>query len=179
MPAASFTWYVPATRASNFAFNVSGAYIKPYGGKEIPIFLRERLGGDRSVRGYKFGAIVPVEYKNGKYEAFFDSQGALLGGDKMYYFNAEYVYALAGPLKAALFFDAGNTWIESQAFTPLKLQACYGVEARIFLPIFQAPLRFIYAINPNPIQPLDQYGFPATNLTEKKSGFTFSIGRTF
>ena len=30
----------------------------------------------------------------------------------------------------------------------------------MFLPIFQAPLRFIYAINLNPVQPLDQYGFP-------------------
>ena len=53
------------------------------------------------------------------------------------------------------------------------------MELRVFLPIFQAPLRFIYAINPNPIQPIDQYGFALPSLEEKKSGFTFSIGRTF
>jgi len=47
------------------------------------------------------------------------------------------------------------------------------------LPIFQAPLRFIYAINLHPIQPIDQFGFPIDYLKEKKSGFTFSIGRTF
>ena len=60
-----------------------------------------------------------------------------------------------------------------------NIRTAFGAELRIFLPIFQAPLRFIYAINLNPVQPLDQYGFPITNLTEKKSGFTFSIGRTF
>jgi hypothetical protein len=54
-----------------------------------------------------------------------------------------------------------------------------GAEARIFLPIFQAPLRFIYFFNPDIVQPLDQFGFPISSLTEKKSGFLFSIGRTF
>ena len=179
MPSASFTWYIPATRTSNFAFNIAGAYIKPYSGTEVPIFLRQRLGGDRSIRGYKFGAIVPVEYRNGKYHAFFDSQGALLGGNKMYYFNIEYVYAVAGPLKLAVFFDAGNTWIEFQPFTPFKLVASYGLEARIFLPIFQAPLRFIYGINLNPITIYDQRGFPIPNGTQSKSNFTFTIGSTF
>jgi outer membrane protein insertion porin family len=178
-PAASFTWYIPATRRSNFAFNISAAYLKPYNNTQIPIFLRYRLGGDRSIRGYKYGAIVPVVYKNGRYEAFFDAQGALLGGDKMYYFNIEYVYALAGPLKVALFFDAGNTWIELQPFTPLKLMSSYGVEARIFLPIFQAPLRFIYGINPTAITIYDQRGLPIPNGTQSKSNFTFTIGSTF
>ena len=38
---------------------------------------------------------------------------------------------------------------------------------------------FIYFFNPSTIQPLDQFGFPITSLKEKKSGFLFSIGRTF
>ena len=54
-----------------------------------------------------------------------------------------------------------------------------GAELRVFLPIFQAPLRFIYFFNPSIVQPLDQFGFPITSLKEKKSGFLFTIGRTF
>jgi len=50
---------------------------------------------------------------------------------------------------------------------------------RIFLPIFQAPLRFIYSFNLNPKTPIDQFGFPLTSYKDKKRGFDFSIGRTF
>ena len=53
------------------------------------------------------------------------------------------------------------------------------MELRVFLPIFQAPLRFIYSWNLHPITPIDQFGFPISSLSEKRSGFTFSIGRTF
>ena len=178
-PAASFTWYIPATRRSNFAFNVEAGFIQPYNQITIPIFERYRIGGDRSIRGFKFGAIVPVEYKDGKYQAFFDPQGAILGGNKFYYFNIEYVVSLAGPLKIAAFFDAGNTWIEVQPFTPLTLRSSYGLEARIFLPIFQAPLRFIYGIKTKAITIYDQRGIPIPNGTESKSDFTFTIGSTF
>jgi outer membrane protein assembly factor BamA len=42
-----------------------------------------------------------------------------------------------------------------------------GLEMRIFLPIFQAPIRFIYGVNLDP--------FP----DEESSDFQFSIGTTF
>src|SRR5207244_7016376 len=101
-PALSVTLYVPATRRSNFALNLEGGYIRPYAGKEIPIFERFRIGGDRSIRGFQFGAIFPIDSGN---HGYFNDQGALLGGDKFAVFNLEYVYALAGPLKLAAFFD--------------------------------------------------------------------------
>ena len=75
--------------------------------------------------------------------------------------------------------DAGNNVHESQSFSFQNVRTAAGMELRVFLPIFQAPLRFIYAINLHPIQPIDQFGFPIDYLKEKKSGFTFSIGRTF
>jgi len=175
-PSASFTWYIAAGRRSNFAFNIDGGFIKPYDGKEIPIFERYRIGGDRSIRGFKFGSIFPIDEQN---RAYFDSNGALLGGDKFYYFNLEYVVSVAGPLKVALFFDAGNTWIEKQPFKPFELRASYGLEARIFLPIFQAPLRFIYGIKLDPKSILDSRGQPLPGGQEPKTDFTFTIGSTF
>ena len=139
----------PATKASNFALNLEVGMLRPYdsqargtrGTTTIPIFERYRIGGDRSVRGFKYGAIFPIDDQN---RAFFDQNGALLGGDKFLVFNLEYVYQLAGPLKLALFFDAGNAWIEGQSVNSFEMRASAGLEMRIFLPIFQAPLRFIY-----------------------------------
>jgi hypothetical protein len=49
----------------------------------------------------------------------------------------------------------------------------------MFLPIFQAPLRFIYGVNIDPkvIKGID--GSPLVGGTEKRSDFQFSIGTTF
>jgi outer membrane protein insertion porin family len=175
-PAASVTYYLPAGRKSNFAVNLELGYVRPYGGKDIPIFERFRIGGDRSVRGFEFGAIFPID---DSHHAFFNEQGALLGGDRFLVFNGEYVYQVAGPLKLAAFFDAGNAWLEGQSTNLLKMRSSVGLEMRIFLPIFQAPLRFIYGINLHPITILDQQGLPLPNGAEKRTNFQFSIGTTF
>jgi outer membrane protein assembly factor BamA len=61
----------------------------------------------------------------------------------------------------------------------LKMRTAVGLEMRIFLPIFQAPLRFIYGINLQPKLILDQTGKPLANGEESKTDFQFSIGTTF
>ncbi len=183
-PAANFTGYLAATKASNFAVNLEFGMLRPYdsqaqrdaGHDTIPIFERYRIGGDRSVRGFNYGGIFPLDDQN---RAFFDQNGALLGGDRFLVFNLEYVYQLAGPLKIAAFFDAGNTWIEGQSMNILKMRASTGLEMRIFLPIFQAPLRFIYGINLDPKTILDRTGAPLPNGQESRTDFQFSIGTTF
>lgn len=173
---ADYTWYVPATKRSHLALNVSAGLLRPYGGRELPIFERFRIGGDRSVRAFQYGAIFPIDDQN---RAYFNPQGALLGGDRMTVLNLEYVYYLAGPLNVVLFFDAGNAWIEGQTWNPLQMRSAAGVEMRIFLPIFQAPLRFIYGVNLDPKVILQPDGYPLQNGVEKRSEFLFSIGSTF
>ena len=110
---------------------------------------------------------------------FTDQFGRILGGNKFFVLNVEYQFAELGPAKLLAFFDVGNNYAESQSINFQALRSAAGAELRIFLPIFQAPLRFIYAFNLHPIQPIDQFGFPIDYLKEKASGFTFSIGRTF
>jgi outer membrane protein insertion porin family len=172
----SGTIYVPTSKTTNFAFNLEGGYIRSYNGSEIPIFERYRIGGDRSVRAFQYGTIYPLDSTN---HAYFDSNGALLGGDKFAVFNAEWVVSFGGPLKLAAFFDAGNAWLEGQSIDILKMRSSAGLELRIFLPIFQAPLRFIYGINLDPKTILNQDGTPLTGGPEKRSDFQFSIGTTF
>jgi outer membrane protein insertion porin family len=183
-PAVNFTDYIPATKSSNFAVNVQFGMIRPYnsqhqrdaGQETIPIFERFRIGGEQSVRGFNIGGIFPLTKDN---RAFFDANGALLGGDRFLVFNLEYVYQLAGPLKIAAFFDTGNTWIEGQTMEVLKMRKSVGLELRIILPIFQAPLRFIYGINLDPKLLLDQTGAPLPDGQESRTNFQFSIGTTF
>jgi len=175
-PVGNATIYHTLNRKSHLAVNAEGGFIRPYDGKDIPIFERFRIGGDRSVRGFSFGSIYPLDDND---QAFFNEQGALLGGDKYLVLNVEAVYYMAGPLKFVVFFDAGNAWLEGQSFNPLKMRASVGAEIRMFLPIFQAPLRFIYGINLNPKVIKGSDGEPLLGGEEKRSDFQFSIGTTF
>lgn len=168
------TIYRTLTRKSHVAVNVEGGMVRPYDGREVPIFERFRIGGDRSVRAFEYGSIYPL---NDNDQAYFNEQGALLGGDKYLVLNLEAVYYVAGPLKLVLFFDAGNAWLESQSFNPLEMRTSVGAELRMFLPIFQAPLRFIYGIKLDPKVIRGQTGIPL--IVEKGNDFQFSIGTTF
>jgi outer membrane protein insertion porin family len=168
---------VPLPRNAILALNGEIGYLAQVGGTPLPIFERFQLGGEQSMRGYSQGAVVPLHPNTNV--VFTDNLGRVLGGNKFFVVNVEYQFLNVGPATLLVFGDFGNNYYDTQSISLTNVRTAFGAELRVFLPIFQAPLRFIYAINPNPVQPLDQYGFPLTNLTEKKSGFTFSIGRTF
>ena len=178
-PLLGTTYYlpVPIPRKAILAVNVEAGYIHPISGSELPIFERFQLGGEQSLRGFQQGAVVPVHPQT--YQVFTDEFQRILGGNKFFVINLEYQFLQAGPAKLLAFMDIGNNFHESQSFSFQNVRTAAGMELRVFLPIFQAPLRFIYAVNLHPIQPIDQFGFPIDYLKEKKSGFTFSIGRTF
>ncbi|MGH9366655.1 MAG: outer membrane protein assembly factor BamA [Thermoanaerobaculia bacterium] len=177
-PILGATIYIPVRfpRHAFVAANLEGGWVANYGGHDIPIFERFQLGGEQSLRGFRTGSILPLQENN---QVFTDEVGRILGGDKFWVLNLEYTFLQFGPGKLLAFADLGNAYFDTESFNPADFRYAVGVEARIFLPIFQAPLRFIYFFNPDPVQPLDQFGFPIPSLTEKKSGFLFSIGRTF
>ena len=172
------TIYLPVRfpRHAYIAANLDFGWVIDYQGQPIPIFERFQLGGEQSIRGYQTGSILPLQEDN---KVFTDELGRILGGNKFFVLNLEYTFLQFGPGKLLIFADLGQTYFNTQSFNPLDFRYSVGGELRIFLPIFQAPLRFIYFFNPTTVQPLDQFGFPLTSLTEKKSGFLFTIGRTF
>jgi outer membrane protein insertion porin family len=178
-PLLGSTIYIPVRIPRNglLAFNVEMGYVVPISGSELPIFERFQLGGEQSLRGFQQGAVIPMNPKT--YQVFTDNLGRILGGNKFFVVNAEYQFLSVGPAKLLAFVDAGNNFYDTQSVSLENIHSAVGAELRIFLPIFQAPLRFIYAINLHPVQPIDQYGFPIEYLKEKPSGFLFSIGRTF
>jgi outer membrane protein insertion porin family len=156
--------YHPLTRRYILAGNFEAGQIFPFGGSPIPVYDRYRLGGERSLRGFQYYSVLP-RTKNGLY--FNTPAGAAEGGDRYLQVNLEFQIKVGGPIKFIIFSDIGNTWHEKQGWELSLMRYSTGAELRIFLPMFQAPLRFIYGINMHP--------FP----DEKRSDFQFSIGTTF
>jgi len=89
------------------------------------------------------------------------------GGDKFVQFNIEYVFPIGETAELAAFTDLGNAFDNGQKIDLRYLRMDYGIELRFYLPIFQAPLRFIYGFIQDPLP------------GEKASSFQFSIGTTF
>lgn len=167
-PEATFSIFQPVSNYPTktvFAMNVEAGMITDFGGYGIQPLERFFLGGENSIRGHRFRSIF-LRDANG------DPQrdpltGVILGGDRFVQFNLEYHFLLGGPFRLLLFTDAGNVFGESQGFDLSNLRYTAGVELRVLLPVFGAPLRFIYAKN---LDPLPQDSF---------EDFQFSIGTTF
>jgi len=163
-PEGTFTLFKPIMKQLVYAFNVAGGQFFPYSNSEIPTYERYRLGGDRTLRGLPYYSVIP-RTEEGAY--FFTPGGSRMGGDRYWLFNTEFQIKIGGPVKLVFFVDLGNTYHEDQGWDLSLFRKTTGAELRIFLPIFQAPIRFIYGINLDP--------FP----DEKSSDFQFSIGTTF
>ncbi|HYO13831.1 MAG TPA: outer membrane protein assembly factor BamA, partial [Thermoanaerobaculia bacterium] len=146
------------------AVNVEAGWVEPFGGEPLSIFERYFLGGENSIRGHRFRSIF-LRKPNG--EPVTDEFGLTLGGDKYLQLNLEYHFLLGGPFRAILFADAGNVFGEGQSYDLSNLRYTAGAELRVLVPVFGAPLRFIYAVNLDPL-PRDSF-----------EDFQFSIGTSF
>ncbi len=177
-PEVSYSLFQPVSNYPTktlFAVNVEGGWIKPLGDRTprpgfscrpgcIPILELFYLGGENSIRGHAFRSIF---LRDSKGLPLTDSTGVILGGDKFAQINLEYHFLLGGPFRLLLFADAGNVYGQGSSFDLSNLRKTAGVELRVLLPVFGAPLRFIYAKN---LDPLPQDSF---------QNFQFSIGTSF
>lgn len=166
-PEVSFSFFRPVGERpvrTVFAINAEGGYVEPFGGQELPFLERYYLGGENSVRGFRFRSIW-VREKDGTTRQ--DEIGFPKGGDKFVQFNVEYHFLMGGPFRAILFVDSGGVFDDDQSIDVSGLRHTAGAELRITLPVFGAPLRFIYAVNLDPL-PDDRF-----------ENFQFSIGTSF
>ena len=90
-----------------------------------------------------------------------------IGGRAYFLTQFEYAIEAGGPFVLAFFIDVGNALAEDDPFGLSGARVSAGVEARVFVPVFQAPLRFIYA------QAVRKASY------DKTTGFQFSIGSSF
>jgi len=159
-PRLEFTRYQPIIRGQrwhSFGVHVEYSFVRPLGGSQVPFWERFFLGGERSIRGYEIYTIGPRS-----------AEGQPIGGMKQLVFNAEYIWAVGGPLYLILFHDRGNTWDLDAKVSFKDVYTSTGVEARIFVPALRVPFRLIFAYNNRLIYADD------TNFS-----FRFAIGTTF
>ncbi|HEV2852284.1 MAG TPA: outer membrane protein assembly factor BamA [Thermoanaerobaculia bacterium] len=166
-PEATFSIFQPVSNYPTktlVALNVEGGVINGFGKGQLSPLERFFLGGENSIRGHRFRSIF---LRDDKGQPLRDAFNNVLGGDSYVQLNLEYHFLLGGPFRLLLFADAGNVFGGQQKFDLSNLRTTAGVELRVFLPVFGAPLRFIYAKN---LDPLPQDSF---------EDFQFSIGTSF
>jgi outer membrane protein insertion porin family len=183
------TRYFKSWKQTFFAVHGEAGYVGSFGGTFLPTFERFFLGGEQSLRIFSTRSIAPFGFINDytSEEIFFSKSDCLdfdvppgfhhvkqnpcqrvrLGGNKTLLINAEYVFPTSGPVDFALFMDAGRAFTEEERINLGDLKKDVGLEMRMYLPIFGAPIRLIYGYN------LDQE--PGESARE----FVFSIGTTF
>ena len=133
--------------------------------RQLTVFEYYVLGGEQSIRGFARRSLFP---RDGDGNLIRDSTGAVLGGDRYLQGNLEYHILAGGPFRVILFGDAANAWAPGQSVdVGSRCDTLPGLELRILVPVFGAPLRFIYAFNLNP-KPFDQF-----------ENFQFTIGSSF
>lgn len=144
--------------------NLEAGYLSPFGDGIASTFEYFWLGGERSIRGHGTRSIFPRDDDG---DIFIDEDGFFIGGDRFLQVNLEYHLLAGGPFRFLVFTDAGKTWAETQDLDFSDYAWTAGLELRVLVPVFGAPLRFIYSFNLNE-QPFDEF-----------EDFQFSIGSTF
>ncbi len=164
---ANFTMYRPITKTglrTVAAVNFEGGIIEPLRGSDLFFFDRFYLGGENSVRGFRFRSIWARD-KAGN--TILDQFGVPIGGDRFFRGNFEGIILMGGPFRLIGFFDAGGVWVAEQELTFDTMRLSTGLELQVNVPLFGAPLRFIYSQNVDP--------FP----DDRFESFQFSIGPSF
>lgn len=180
-PELTFSLFKPVSRLpvqTVFAFNVEMGYVENLG--EIPLspFERYYLGGENSIRGHRVNSIFVRDEDDRR--VIDPSFGVVLGGDQFLQLNLEYHLLLGGPLRLLWFVDAGNVWDTEVGVDLGNLRATTGLELRLNVPVFGAPLRLIYSSN---LDPITEIRDPDTGLLlvpeDNFEEFQFNIGTSF
>ncbi len=104
--------------------------VSTFGGSdEVPLFERYFPGGSNSIRGFDYRTVGP-EYNR-----------ETVGGLSMLLLTAEVSHAIWGPIRGAVFCDAGGAWDHAYEidFSKFNIGAGYGF--RVKVPYLNVPIR--------------------------------------
>ena len=145
------------------------------GTQTLPIFELLAMGGEFSLRGFDIRTVGPND------PLVFDGagnivsgSGLVIGGNKSLLFNAEYIFAIANPVRLLFFYDTGQVADFGQRFSGDLFRTSTGVELRFFMPVLNVPFRLIYAWNPHREGILNDRFQP-----QEATVFKFAVGATF
>lgn len=122
---------------------------------KLPVYERFYLGGMRTIRGFEYGDVSPID----------DETGERIGGEKMWYTNFEIIFPIAEGqgIQGLVFFDAGQSLIGDWSFDDYEKATGLGI--RWLSPM--GPISIVWGYN---LDPRDD---------EESSVFDFSVGGTF
>ncbi len=148
--------------SDTFTFNFRGriGYGESSGESEaLPIYETYTAGGVRSVRGYEFNSLGPL-----------DSNNDPLGGNLQVITTAEILFPIESlgsseTFRLGVYFDAGNVFADTDSYDTDELRQSVGLSAKWFSVI--GPIEFSYAFPIN-----DEPG-------DDTQEFQFSLGAVF
>ncbi len=112
------SWFHPLPLSTVLNLRGKLGLIRPYSGREAPIYEKFFVGGLTTVRGFNHGKAGPL-----------DQNREPLGAEKMVVFNSELVFPLAREIgmRGAVFWDIGKGFNKLSDLTPLKTGAGFGI----------------------------------------------------
>jgi outer membrane protein insertion porin family len=123
--------------------------------RDLPIFEKLFLGGEYSIRGFDIRTVGPQDPLN----------GIVLGGNKSLLFNVEEQFTIAGPVRAIVFFDAGQVRDVGQPFSWKE-----DIISPVF-PLLTDPFSTVTLTGPN-----STIGKVDTIVTGQRAAFKTSTG---
>lgn len=127
--------YLPLGHKGQLNFGARAGMLFPSGGPgDFPIDLRLFTGGPDSVRSFRFRELGPRSSSNDP-----------VGGESYWVANAEYLHAVAGPVKCVGFLDAGHLTAPDQGLDFSSPELAVGLGIRLDLPV--GPIRLEYGHN--------------------------------
>ncbi len=152
-----YAMYIPAGFWDSVFFvrGVAGM-LRPYGGKQLPIYEKFYVGSINTVRGFKYGYAGPR-----------DQNGDPVGGSNQLYFNLEWIFPIYQPagIKGVLFFDTGQAFDGGNGWVMSGARKTAGAGLRWFSPM--GPIRIEVGFNLAPKE------------DEKGSQFDFTMGTQY
>jgi outer membrane protein insertion porin family len=137
-PRFEYAHFLRHTNRTSIGFRTQVEYIRPYGTTTaLPITENLYLGGEYTIRGFDIRSIGPRDPETGY---------LVLGGNKTFLINAEYLISIAGPVRLVLFYDTGQVRDLGQRFA-WKEDVTETVDPA--LPAILDPFTFTRLTDPN------------------------------
>jgi outer membrane protein insertion porin family len=152
-----FVKFIPLGKRHTLGMQFVHEGISSFGDTPVPLYEKIFLGGERSIRGFDIYRIGPR-----------NEYGAVVGGNKAFYLNLEYLMPLNQQVSFVLFYDVGNAYDFGQPIDLKNLYSSMGLELKIFVPMLNVPFRLIFSYNPRVLQP-----------EESNFAFRFAVGPSF
>lgn len=162
--------YIPLPARTVLALNLAAGKVFPLdadGSSRTIVPKRFFVGGAGSLRGFMDDGLVPEDQRQAIHRELAecalkgtcDSLGNYTseGGELFTLARAELRIPIMGQFELAIFFDAGNLWLDQERFNPLTLRYAAGLGLRMLTPIGPAALDL--GINLNPDEALGESRF--------------------